>query len=248
MELWELCISINVTELEHLLKNNKYSNKEINQAFKISVERNYLEAVKILIDYGADVQYWHNVPFYTCAQEGNIEIMELLIDKGVNIHTDNDYALITAAENGQLKVVKLLLENGMDLNSNGGEVFEATLRNNQFEILDYLIDNGFNIDILYSYVYHNLLNKLPVSKNVYMEYNTLYISLKKLSVYMNKYINLLPYDIKIYRIQYLHKVRTIQRYVLQWLWKPKDKNNNPGPMFLKAENNWKENLEIQKTI
>lgn len=245
MELWELCRSINVKELEHLLKNNNYSNKKINEAFKRSVEINRLDLVKVLIDYGADVNYQHNIPFYSCAQEGYIEIMTLLIDKGVNIHTDDGYALITAAENGQLEVVKLLLENGMDLNYNGGEVFESALCNNQFEILDYLIDNGFNIDILNSYVYHNLLDKLPVSKNICLEYNSVYISIKKLSVYMNKYINLLPYDIKIYRIQYLHKVITIQRYVLQWLWKPRDKNNKSGLMFLKAENNWKENLLLQ---
>jgi beta-lactamase regulating signal transducer with metallopeptidase domain len=82
-----------------------------------------LEAVRLLLDQGADPNLWlgpgGNLPLSKAAELGHVEIVSLLLDRGatldqiVPVHQN---ALIRASAKGHLDVVKLLVARGADVN------------------------------------------------------------------------------------------------------------------------------------
>ncbi|WP_339041993.1 ankyrin repeat domain-containing protein [Spiroplasma endosymbiont of Apeira syringaria] len=94
----------------------------VNELLIETVEVGDLEALKVLLENGADVNYED--------QDGNTSLM-------------------LAAESGFLEVVKVLLENGADVNyesqKNGNRPLMLATRRGNFEIVKHLIDNGADI-------------------------------------------------------------------------------------------------------
>ena len=70
--------------------------------------RGHTEAVKSLINAGADVHANNNEALQWASANGHIEVVKLLLDAGADVHAKNDLALRWANEEGHTKVVKLL--------------------------------------------------------------------------------------------------------------------------------------------
>src|SRR5262245_47591124 len=81
-----------------------------------------LEAVRLLLDRGADPNLWlgGNLPLVKAAELGHEEIVSLLLDRGATIDQIVpawQNALIRASAKGHLEVVKLLVARGADVNA-----------------------------------------------------------------------------------------------------------------------------------
>lgn len=81
-----------------------------------------LEAVRLLLDQGADPNLWlgGNLPLSKAAELGHVEIVSLLLDRGATIDQivqPLGNALIRASAKGHLEVVKLLVARGADVNA-----------------------------------------------------------------------------------------------------------------------------------
>lgn len=81
-----------------------------------------LEAVRLLLDRGADPNLWlgGNLPLSKAAELGHVEIVSLLLDRGATIDQivqPLGNALIRASAKGHLEVVKLLVARGADVNA-----------------------------------------------------------------------------------------------------------------------------------
>ena len=70
--------------------------------------RGHTEAVKSLINAGADVHANNKEALQWASANGHIEVVKLLLDAGADVHAKNDLALRWANEEGHTKVVKLL--------------------------------------------------------------------------------------------------------------------------------------------
>src|SRR5215468_676439 len=81
-----------------------------------------LEAVRLLLDRGADPNLWlgGNLPLVKAAELGHEEIVSLLLDRGATIDQIVPMwqnALIQASGKGHLEVVKILVARGADVNA-----------------------------------------------------------------------------------------------------------------------------------
>jgi len=83
----------------------------------------YLEISKLLIDYGADVNYEYDdtmfplTPLTASIANNHIEVVKLLIEKGANINVvdlEENNLLLQSIKFGNLKIAKLFLELGLD--------------------------------------------------------------------------------------------------------------------------------------
>ncbi len=89
-------------------------------ALEIAIERGQAESVKLLLEAGADPNYFTvasgSPPLIDAAAECSIEIAKLLIKAGAEINCEDGSALAIAARNGCLEIVKMLVEANADLN------------------------------------------------------------------------------------------------------------------------------------
>lgn len=126
-------------------------------ALYLATFRGSAEAVKLLIDHGADVQAEtvDGAILVKAAVEGHREIVEMLLDAGADINstgrdfTPDDPALYAAADHGYLDIAELLVERGADvnqLNQNGGTPLMVAASQGQPEIVTLLLENGADID------------------------------------------------------------------------------------------------------
>ncbi len=78
------------------------------------VEKGYLDAVKFLVDKGADVQAYDNYAICLAAQNGHLDMAKFLVDRGADVQADNNYAVLHASKHGHLDMVKFLIDKGAD--------------------------------------------------------------------------------------------------------------------------------------
>jgi hypothetical protein len=124
-----------------------------------ATRRGNMEAVQMLVEHGADVNYvavWGSGNCMTaldCAALcGHVGVVELLLMKGADINYNDENgetALCKAAETGKLPVVRLLLQNGADLRSKNYDScspLDAALRGGNQEIVQLMLDAVGNAD------------------------------------------------------------------------------------------------------
>jgi len=81
----------------------------------IATHANAIEAAKLLIDAGADVNAMDNIqdsPFLYAGAEGKLEILKMTVQAGADLDSTNRYggtALVPAAHHGHVDVVAYLL-------------------------------------------------------------------------------------------------------------------------------------------
>ena len=107
-----------------IFKKANPDNQDYNEALITACEIGNINAVKILLNRGADIDarnYFGSSGLLVAAMQGNeyIEVIEILLDRGADINArDNDgyTPLIWAGEYGNIEVFKLLLARGADIN------------------------------------------------------------------------------------------------------------------------------------
>lgn len=91
-------------------------------ALMMAVQRNDVQAAKLLIEAGANVNMKNNIhdtPYLLAGAEGYNEILLLTLENGANLEDTNCYggtAIIPASEKGHFKTVEILLDAGINPN------------------------------------------------------------------------------------------------------------------------------------
>ena len=105
-------------------------NNQGETAWMIVLQQGFIEAVKLLIEKGADV----NSALIFTVRNCPFEVIKLLIDKGADVNAKDNYgrtALMAAASKGSYEAVKLLIEKGADVNAkdnDGRSAYDHTYR------------------------------------------------------------------------------------------------------------------------
>lgn len=87
----------------------------INEIDEDGDDLTYLGLIKLLIDHGADVNYYDDVsfsPLFSLIDLGNSRLLKLILESGADLNIVNDELetpLIRAAKSGNLKVMTVLL-------------------------------------------------------------------------------------------------------------------------------------------
>ena len=127
-----------VKELKKLLKevNPNIRNKEGETPLHIVAGRSHLEAVKLLLDHGADPNAQNEMgetPLHYAAGHGYVDVVKLLLERGADPHAQNKYGgtplhytagggmlveyYSSATKKDHVKTAKILLERGADPNA-----------------------------------------------------------------------------------------------------------------------------------
>lgn len=121
---------------------------------RIAIARQDYDLFKILLDYGADVNYHDKLNdasplMEACSQpKGNLRFARDLIDYGALVNDTSTVIgtpIMTAATHSTLPFVKLLLETGADPNyrtEGGDNVLWYALAADHYDIALYLMENG----------------------------------------------------------------------------------------------------------
>jgi hypothetical protein len=89
---------------EHITK----SKKDINFLFKVTAKYGHIEAVKYLVENGADIKTSDNFALRFAANNGQLEVVKYLVEQGADIHSYNEEALYLASVNKHIEVVRYL--------------------------------------------------------------------------------------------------------------------------------------------
>jgi cytochrome c len=124
-------------------------------ALYYSVTGGHLEATRLLISRGADVNHPSNwgVPILNAAFKGHSEILKLLLSNGANPNSAfrTETALHLAAEKGCLVCVKILVEAGADVNALNRyrePPIHFAVKKGHSAIAHYLLKNGYVMPIV----------------------------------------------------------------------------------------------------
>ena len=138
-------VQLNRTDiLQFLLKNG---NKISYEALSSAVSLGYLDAVKLMVAYGADVNQRDtdgDLPIISIAAMSSAHITKYLIESGADVNSkseDGTTALMFAVMRDRVPCVQLLLEAGADLsstNSEGNSVFDIAETKQNPDILELL--------------------------------------------------------------------------------------------------------------
>ncbi|XP_068249234.1 putative ankyrin repeat protein RF_0381 [Palaemon carinicauda] len=107
----------------------------------VASEYNRLDILDLLIASGASVQNGSDV-LLGAAENGHLEAIRKLIQAGADVNYNDAFALLNAAEQGHLEIVKALIDAGADVNAGEGWVVTAAARGGQTEVMKTLIAAG----------------------------------------------------------------------------------------------------------
>ena len=119
-----------------LLNNGVNVHYQDDQALFYACGNGYIEIVKLLVSYGADV----NKGLAVACQEGHEEVVKILLKDGL----DYDEALGLACQRGHLAIVKLLCQRGANIHSRDEGPLLVAIDRGHVQIVEYLLKRGAN--------------------------------------------------------------------------------------------------------
>ncbi|KAL8719213.1 MAG: hypothetical protein Q9181_008087 [Wetmoreana brouardii] len=134
--------------MEHITTNVKVEKGFYYEALSSAVSYRRQEVVKLLLDYGVDIndKAEHSNPIIDVAAEtGSLEMMNFLWDNGAN---SSFRALGSAARHGNQEMLKVLLDRGADINTlypHLGTALRAAAISGHQEAVDLLLEKGADI-------------------------------------------------------------------------------------------------------
>lgn len=115
-----------------------------------------LEALKMLVDLGANIEVKHDVGLDLiglAAELDRVEIAEYLVELGWDFMTPSEtsHYIHTAAMNGNIEFVKLCLEKGIDINlksfeGRGDTPLHAAAIQGKLEMVKFLVEQGADVN------------------------------------------------------------------------------------------------------
>jgi ankyrin repeat protein len=151
-----LTIQNNCMEILKILLENGLKINTEKEFFKhkfpiqFAVDFNNLEATKLLIKYGANVNDCFSIfgeistPIISATKNNNIEMLRLLIDNKCKMINSDDgnfkTSLHYAIQNNNLEIIKYLIKNGIDVNKYAPICFATKLNN--LDAIKILISSG----------------------------------------------------------------------------------------------------------
>lgn len=117
---------------------------------RLAVDKDNVEAVKLLLDAGANTEvFWNGMtPLMEASQEGYTAVVRLLLEVGANPNFTNisgNTPLMAAAHYGKVDVIELLLSHGANINaqnSHGFTPLHAAVNTNRSPAVRILLENG----------------------------------------------------------------------------------------------------------
>ncbi|XP_044262920.1 putative ankyrin repeat protein RF_0381 isoform X2 [Tribolium madens] len=113
----------------------------------IAVEKENLEAIKLLFEFGGDITMPTAV--LKAINVGNLEIINFFLRNNVEInwkYRDGTTLLISAIEKGNFDVIKILIENGAEVNFPDNMPLITAVRMGNFDVVKILIENGASVN------------------------------------------------------------------------------------------------------
>lgn len=118
-----------------------------------AAQNGHLACVKLLIEYGADIQEEDiemDTPISLAAAAGQTECVRYLLEKGADVdsYSVNGTPLIQAAQSGSFECVKLLLEHGADVHvsvSYGNTALKAAVDCDSLPCVRILVEHGAKV-------------------------------------------------------------------------------------------------------
>ena len=129
-----------------------------NSALLMALEKRDFNAVKSLVEQGADIESKNNEfginALLAASITGDVESVKYLISKGANVNATaerrGETALLIATENGYFEIVKVLIENGAKINAKDVDGFTALMiasLTGHTNIAKYLISKNADLNI-----------------------------------------------------------------------------------------------------
>ena len=123
-----------------------------------SNERNTIEAAKMLINAGADINAKANggyTALWIAARRSLVEMVRLLIKKGTDVNASAESVTIleTSATYSTPETVKILIASGADVNGNGGMTpLMLAMMNSSYpeEMINIFLDAGADVNLVYN--------------------------------------------------------------------------------------------------
>ena len=119
--------------------NNKYKADKI--YIREMMEINY-DAIKYLVEYGADITADDNYAIRWAANYGYFEIIKYLTENGADVTTLDNTAIRLAAYYGYLDIVQYLVENGADVTVWDNFAIRWAAMNGHLDVVQYLSKHG----------------------------------------------------------------------------------------------------------
>lgn len=110
-----------------------------NYALRFSAAKGNLEAVKLLVDAGADVKAKKNQAIRWAAEKGRLEVFKYLIKKGSGSKTD---AFENAALAGHFSLVSYFVDKGLTDEGDRDEALQLAVSGGSLETAEFLIKKG----------------------------------------------------------------------------------------------------------
>ncbi|THV51253.1 hypothetical protein BGAL_0117g00080 [Botrytis galanthina] len=136
--------------------------------------RGRLEIVRILLDYGANINLGAGQSggaLYEAASCGHLEICELLLNLGADVHAEGMVGTVlhTAAYHGHIDIVRLLLEHGagVDKVCEFGTALQAAAANGHIDVFNLLRSHRADIHFIGGH-HHNMLQASAFGGNIEM--------------------------------------------------------------------------------
>ncbi|XWV25889.1 ankyrin repeat-containing protein [Tupanvirus soda lake] len=88
----------------------------VNMSLITAIKKNFIDVVKLLIDFGANVHYCNGYPLVMSTKTNNFEISKFLLEHGAHANSQANLPLINAIINKNHQIVELLVEHGAHTN------------------------------------------------------------------------------------------------------------------------------------
>ena len=119
----------------------------IDKALTHASEKGYLDVVKIIIKYGANVNVNNNYSLRWASINGHFDIVEYLVLHGADIHSNNDYTLRYASHKGNKATLEYLIEHGADIHAKNDKALRLASMNGHLDVVECLILHGADVHV-----------------------------------------------------------------------------------------------------
>ena len=114
----------------------------LNKLLLLAVGARSVQAVRGLVEAGADPEAEDNKPLLSAACNGDAPMLRLLLLFGADVNAKNSQSLFNATFARSPEAVRILLEGGVDVEVQRGAALQLAILNGDAELVEMLLDAG----------------------------------------------------------------------------------------------------------